>query len=134
MDKVKMLPLLAEAGKKLLGRARVRQRVARMHLWAQRLTRRTLVQGVLFPAHDEAAQRAAEVKRNVNGKLGRFAVRSGDTLPLWDIYAARTAGRLHPFVQVSNLTATSYQEIQGVLMPGRTVIGGFEFQLRRGHP
>jgi nucleotidyltransferase/DNA polymerase involved in DNA repair len=84
--------LLAEAGKKLLGRARVRRPVARMHLWAQRLTRRTLVQGVLFPAHDEPAERAAEVKRNVNGKLGRFAVRSGDTLPLQDIYADAAQG------------------------------------------
>jgi nucleotidyltransferase/DNA polymerase involved in DNA repair len=79
--------LLAEAGEKLLGRANVRRPVSRMHLWAEKLTRRDIVQGVLFPADDPAAQKAAEVKREVNRKLGRFAVRSGDTLPLQDIYA-----------------------------------------------
>jgi nucleotidyltransferase/DNA polymerase involved in DNA repair len=83
--------LLAEAGKKLLGRARVRRPVSRMHLWAERLTRRDLVQGVLFPADGPAARKAAEVKRAVNRKLGRFAVRSGDTLPLHDIYADAAA-------------------------------------------
>lgn len=34
-----------------------------------------------------AAERAAQVKRFVNERVGRFAVRSGDTLPLADVYA-----------------------------------------------
>jgi hypothetical protein len=33
---------------------------------------------------------------------------------------------VHPFLQVANLTSTAYQEIQGVVMPGRTIIGGVE--------
>jgi iron complex outermembrane recepter protein len=45
---------------------------------------------------------------------------------LWDIYAASSRGRVHPFVQVANVTATSYQEVPGVRMPGRMVIGGVE--------
>ncbi len=45
---------------------------------------------------------------------------------LWEVDLARTAGRLHPFVQLSNLTNTRYQEILGVTMPGRTVIFGME--------
>ncbi len=57
--------------------------------------------------------------------------RAREPYALWDLYAARTAGKVHPFVQVSNLTATSYQEIQGVQMPGRTIMGGFELLLKR---
>ena len=63
-------------------------------------------------------------------RVGALNRRARDPYALWDLYAARTAGKVHPFVQVSNLTATSYQEIQGVQMPGRTVIGGFEFLLK----
>jgi hypothetical protein len=34
-------------------------------------------------------------------------------------------------VQIANLTATSYQEILGVQMPGRTVLGGIEWVWRK---
>lgn len=49
---------------------------------------------------------------------------------LWDFYAASTRWKLHPFIQFANITNASYQEIQGVVMPGRSVIGGVEFLLR----
>ena len=81
-----------------------------------------------------AWQRALPSSILFRTRVGVLDRRARDPYALWDIYAARTGGRLNPFLQVSNRTATSYQEIQGVLMPGRTVIGGFEFQLRRGHP
>jgi iron complex outermembrane receptor protein len=64
-------------------------------------------------------------------RVGVLDRRARDPYAVWDLYAARTSGKLHPFVQVSNLTATSYQEIQGVQMPGRTVIGGIELLLKR---
>lgn len=48
---------------------------------------------------------------------------------LWDVYAARVRGAWHPFVQLTNLTATNYQEIAGVAMPGRAVIGGIEWRI-----
>jgi iron complex outermembrane receptor protein len=50
---------------------------------------------------------------------------------LWDAYVAISHGRLHPFVQASNLSNTSYQEILGVPMPGRTLMGGVELVLRK---
>jgi len=34
-------------------------------------------------------------------------------------------------LQISNVTSTSYQEIQGLSMPGRTAIGGVELVVRR---
>jgi hypothetical protein len=79
--------LLAATAKELLARADVRRPVHRMHLWADRLTSRRLVQGVLFPEPDPPAERVASAKRFVNARVGRFAARSGDTLPLAEVYA-----------------------------------------------
>lgn len=45
---------------------------------------------------------------------------------LWDAYIASTKTRLHPFLQLTNLTNTDYQEIAGVDMPSRGIIGGIE--------
>lgn len=53
---------------------------------------------------------------------------------IWDASVARSRGRVRPFVQFSNLTATTYQEIAGVVMPKRTVIGGIELKLYGSAP
>lgn len=63
-------------------------------------------------------------------RLGVLNRRERDPYALWDLYAAMPKGRVHPFLQISNVTATSYQEIQGVVMPGRTVIGGLEWVVK----
>ena len=51
---------------------------------------------------------------------------------LWDVSVARSSGRVRPFVQLSNITATTYQEVVGVVMPKRTVIGGVEWRVYGG--
>jgi iron complex outermembrane receptor protein len=48
-----------------------------------------------------------------------------------DIYLARTRGHVRPFLQLTNFTDTRYQEIAGVPMPGRGVLGGLELSLGR---
>jgi iron complex outermembrane receptor protein len=53
-----------------------------------------------------------------------------DPYAVFDFYFARAQGRLLPFFQVTNIMDTAYQEIFGVPMPGRAVMGGFEFVLR----
>jgi iron complex outermembrane receptor protein len=63
-------------------------------------------------------------------RVGVLNRRERDPYALWDIYAAMPRGKVHPFLQISNVTSTSYQEIQGVVMPGRTVIGGVEVVVR----
>jgi iron complex outermembrane receptor protein len=45
---------------------------------------------------------------------------------LWDVSAGYGRGRVRPFLQLANVTSTSYQEILGVDMPGRSVVGGIE--------
>jgi nucleotidyltransferase/DNA polymerase involved in DNA repair len=80
---------IATAGKDMLDiayRAETR-RVSHMHIMAERLSERQTVQGSLFPNVETPAEvRVAEVKREINDRLGRYLVRSGDTLALQDIY------------------------------------------------
>jgi nucleotidyltransferase/DNA polymerase involved in DNA repair len=84
---------LMEAGKFCLARAWVPGRaVNRMHLIATHLRRPGFVQQGLFEPPDGQARAVARVKREVNAKVGRFAVRSGATLPLYDVYRDHEQG------------------------------------------
>jgi outer membrane receptor protein involved in Fe transport len=56
-----------------------------------------------------------------------------DAYPLMEVSAARRFAFFEPYFQVTNLTNTGYQEIQGVRMPGRAYLVGMEFTLA-GHP
>ncbi len=50
---------------------------------------------------------------------------------LVDVSAGYGTGRVHPFVRLTNLGNTSYQEIAGVAMPGRALMGGIEVVVRK---
>ncbi len=60
--------------------------VGRMHVFAGQLRRPGEVQRGLFEPPPEQARAVAEVKRAVNARVGRSALRSGATLPLADVY------------------------------------------------
>ena len=82
---------LVEAGKMLMAEANVSTRVSHMHLLAEPLCFRRMVQRNLFSGGNNLrSERLAAVKRLINEKVGRFAVRSGDTLHLPDIYEDTT--------------------------------------------
>ena len=72
-------------------------------------------QGVL-PGHWAGRVRVGAAQR-----LGRSAY------AVVDAYLARSGGRLRPFLQISNLSSVRYEEIPGVPMPGRGVVGGLEW-------
>jgi hypothetical protein len=55
-----------------------------------------------------------------------------DTYALWDVYVAENRGRVHPFLQFTNLTNTAYEEIRGVPSPKRGVVGGVEIAVFGG--
>ena len=58
--------------------------------------------------------------------------RTGHTAyPLWNAGLARNSGNLRPYLRLLNLSNTGYQEIVGVPMQGRTVMGGMEFNWSR---
>jgi hypothetical protein len=79
--------LLLDAGRFALRQAyRPRAAAERMHLIAQPLIPRSLAARSLFVPPGDRAEALAALKREVNAKVGRWAVRSGATLPLRRIY------------------------------------------------
>ncbi|HTU90973.1 MAG TPA: nucleotidyltransferase [Gemmataceae bacterium] len=79
--------LLMAAARPALAKAWSPDRPAtRMHVIASQLRRPGFVQLGLFDAPPEQAEAVARLKREVNAEMGRFALRSGATLPLADVY------------------------------------------------
>jgi hypothetical protein len=62
------------------------QPATRMHVTASHLRRPGFVQLGLFDPPAEQARTVAQLKHAVNAEVGRFALRSGATLPLADVY------------------------------------------------
>jgi iron complex outermembrane receptor protein len=86
-----------------------------------------------YPTHSGVVSWQGTLPGGIVGRtrIGVLDRQGRDPYAVWDIYAARSRGKLHPFFQVANVTATSYQEILGVQMPGRTIIGGVELLVRK---
>lgn len=49
--------------------------------------------------------------------------------PVWNAMLTHDRGRLRPYLRLTNLSNTGYQEISGVPMPPREIVGGFAVQL-----
>ncbi len=54
-----------------------------------------------------------------------------EAYPVWDAAITREKGRIYPYVQISNLSNTGYEEIEGVRMPGRSFTGGIDVVIGR---
>jgi iron complex outermembrane receptor protein len=55
-----------------------------------------------------------------------------DPYALWDASASYATGPVRPFLQLTNITSTVYQDLPGIAMPSRSVVGGCEFYLFGG--
>ena len=62
-------------------------------------------------------------------RIGVLNRRARDPYALWDFYGAWGEHAIRPFLQLTNITATQYEEIPGVVMPGRAVVGGLEWSI-----
>ena len=62
-------------------------------------------------------------------RVGALNRRGRDPYALWDLYGAWGEHALRPFVQLTNIAATHYEEIPGVVMPGRAIVGGVEWSV-----
>ncbi|MGB6746282.1 MAG: TonB-dependent receptor [Terracidiphilus sp.] len=51
--------------------------------------------------------------------------------PVWSAALTHDAGRLRPYLRLGNLSNTGYQEIGGVDMPGRSIVGGLALLLEK---
>jgi vitamin B12 transporter len=84
-----------------------------------------------YPVQNAVAEWIGQYK---NGLLLRQRLRVVNRIdrgvsPVWDASVAYDKGRVQPYVQMTNLSNTGYQEILGVQMPGRAFVGGFEIAL-----
>ncbi len=61
-----------------------------------------------------------------------IAQRYGQSVyPVWNATLTHDTGKLRPYLRLTNLSNTGYQEITGVNMPPRTIMGGVALQLGR---
>jgi outer membrane cobalamin receptor len=86
-----------------------------------------------YPSHEGVfiwigSWREFLVARTRVGVTQRF---EQEAYPVWDLALARKEGMIRPYLQLANLSNTGYEEIPGVIMPSRSVIGGLEFVLTR---
>jgi iron complex outermembrane recepter protein len=51
---------------------------------------------------------------------------------VWDASASYATGRVRPFLQLTNITNADYQELPGIVMPSRAIVGGCEFYVFGG--
>jgi iron complex outermembrane receptor protein len=82
-----------------------------------------------YPTHQGVASVETRLRSQIlmRTRIGALRRLNRDPYAVWDLYFGRSAGRVHPFVQFTNLTDVAYQEIAGVPMPGRAVVGGVEW-------
>jgi iron complex outermembrane receptor protein len=78
-------------------------------------------QNAIFGWTGVFGQFTAFTQVNVVQKTGRTAY------PLWDVAVSRNAGSVRPYLRLTNLANTGYEEIPSVRMQGRTVMGGMQF-------
>ncbi len=79
--------VLLDAARPCLRKAWVpRVNATRMHVIAERLTPRAHAPLGLFESDGRRAEALARLKREINARMGRFALRSAATLPLVGVY------------------------------------------------
>jgi iron complex outermembrane receptor protein len=66
-------------------------------------------------------------------RLGVVNRLAHDPYAVWDASASYITGRVRPFLQLTNMTNTVYEEIPAIAMPSRGIVGGIEWVLARPH-
>lgn len=84
-----------------------------------------------YPSHNAVFSWLGEYHHQLSlrTRLGATQRAGHSAYAVWDLAASRSTGRIRPYLQLSNLSNTGYEEIPNVAMPGRSIIGGIEFIL-----
>ncbi len=85
-----------------------------------------------YPSHDAVLAWNGQlpgrlIARTRLGVLDRYR---SDPYALWDMAVAREFNHMAAHLVLSNISDTQYEEIPGVIMPGRSVVFGLDFFLR----
>jgi outer membrane cobalamin receptor len=86
-----------------------------------------------FPVENIHASWSAELGRNfVLTNAVQIAERYQQTVyPVWNATLTHDAWKVRPYVRLTNVSNTGYQEISGVNMPPRAIMGGVALQIGR---
>jgi len=89
-----------------------------------------------YPVHDavvewRGALSQTGLARNViaRTRLGVLNRVAASPYAIWDVSASYATGRVRPFLQLTNITSTVYQDVPLVAMPKRGVVGGVEIYI-----
>ena len=84
-----------------------------------------------YPVNNGRAEWTWNLRRTLllQSRLGVVERYQKDPYAVWDESLVRETGRIHPYLQITNLGNTRYEEIVGVRMPGRSFVGGIELAL-----
>ncbi len=84
-----------------------------------------------YPVHDAVLEWRGTIAKHVIGRTRIGVVNRVGTnaYAVWDASATYSTGRVRPFLQLTNITDTVYQDIPLVAEPKRGVIGGVELYL-----
>ncbi len=85
-----------------------------------------------YPTHDAIISWQGLLPRNfiARSRVGVVNRYQRDPYALWDASVGREFRNVRAHLSLANLSGTQYEEISGVVMPGRSVIFGLEFFLR----
>jgi iron complex outermembrane receptor protein len=88
-----------------------------------------------YPVNNARIDWTQQVSQQVvlNTRLGVVQRFEKNPYAVWDVSLARQLGQVRPYLQMTNLTNTGYEEIINVRMPSRGFIGGLEIMLKRSH-
>ncbi len=83
-----------------------------------------------YPRHSGVASWQAAfgegwIARSRLGALERFG---RSPYAVWDVFVSWQKHRVRPYLQLTNLTSTRYEEFVGIRMPGRSFVGGIEIR------
>ncbi|HYA16232.1 MAG TPA: TonB-dependent receptor [Bryobacteraceae bacterium] len=87
-----------------------------------------------YPVESGVVEWRGMIRRKIIARTRIGVVDRLDRNPyaIWDASASYATGAVRPFLQLTNITSTVYQDLPGIAMPKRGVVGGCEFYLFGG--
>jgi iron complex outermembrane recepter protein len=87
-----------------------------------------------YPVHEGIMEWRGTVAKNLiaRTRIGVVDRVARDPYAIWDASAGYGAGRIRPFIQLTNITRTVYQDIPLVDMPKFGIVGGLELYIFGG--
>ncbi len=83
-----------------------------------------------YPRHTGLATWQASMGKGfvARSRVGAMERLGRTPYAVWDVFGSWEKGRVAPYVQLSNITSSRYQELIGVPMPGRGIVAGVELR------